>query len=45
MKHSLLILFIFSVSFSYGQQKMATNETKDEVILNGRVMNPETMLY
>src|SRR5210317_787779 len=43
MKNNLLILFIFLVSFSYGQQKTTTNETYDLVILNGRVMDPETM--
>ena len=43
MKNNLLILFIFLVSFSYGQQKTTTNETYDIVILNGRVMDPETM--
>jgi urease alpha subunit len=42
MKTSLLILFIFLVSFSYGQQKTTTNDTYDLVILNGRVMDPET---
>ncbi|MGB5205597.1 MAG: amidohydrolase family protein, partial [Eudoraea sp.] len=31
------------VSFSYGQKKTITNETYDLVILNGRVMDPETM--
>ena len=43
MKNNLLMLFIFLVSFSYGQQKTTTNETYDIVILNGRVMDPETM--
>ncbi len=43
MKNNLLILFIFLVSFSYGQQKTTTNDTYDLVILNGRVMDPETM--
>ena len=43
MKHNLLILFIFLVSFSYGQEKSTTNDTYDLVILNGRVMDPESM--
>jgi len=43
MKHNLIILFIFLASLSYGQQKTNTNETYDLVILNGRVMDPETM--
>ena len=43
MKYNLIILFIFLTSLSYGQQKTSTNETYDLVILNGRVMDPETM--
>ena len=43
MKNNLLMLFIFLVSFSYAQEKSTTNETYDLVILNGRVMDPETM--
>jgi len=43
MKNNLLILFVFLASLSYGQQKTTTNETYDLVILNGRVMDPETM--
>jgi Amidohydrolase family len=43
MKFNLTLLFIFLVSFSYSQQKTSTNETYDLVILNGRVMDPETM--
>jgi len=43
MKHNVIILFIFLASFSYGQQKASLSETYDMVILNGRVMDPETM--
>ena len=43
MKNILVILFIFLASLAYGQQKTTTNETYDIVILNGRVMDPETM--
>ncbi len=43
MKNYLIILFAFLVSFSYGQKKTISNETYDLVILNGRVMDPETM--
>ena len=43
MKNNLLILFILLVSLSYGQQKTTSNDTYDLVILNGRVMDPETM--
>ena len=37
-------MFAYLVSFSYGQKKTISNETYDLVILNGRVMDPETML-
>ncbi len=43
MKNYLIILFAFLVAFSYGQKKTITNETYDLVILNGLVMDPETM--
>ncbi len=43
MKNYLIIFFVFLASLSYGQQKTTTNETYDLVILNGRVMDPETM--
>ena len=43
MKNNLLMLFVFLVSFSNAQEKSTTNETYDLVILNGRVMDPETM--
>ncbi|WP_157472963.1 hypothetical protein [Eudoraea adriatica] len=41
MKHNFLILFVFLVSFSYGQQKRTSNVTYDLVVLNGRVMDPD----
>jgi N-acyl-D-glutamate deacylase len=43
MKKQLTFLFIFLVSFSYAQEKSTTNEIYELVILNGRVMDPETM--
>ena len=43
MKNNLILLFIFLVSFSYGQKKATTNNAYDLVILNGRVMDPETL--
>lgn len=43
MKNYVLILFIFLVSFSYGQKKNKTKAAYDLVILNGRVMDPETL--
>jgi cytosine/adenosine deaminase-related metal-dependent hydrolase len=39
----LMILFASVVSSAYGQQKTTSSETYDMVILNGRVMDPETM--
>lgn len=43
MKKLLIFLFSFLISLSYGQEKTNVNETYDVVILNGRVMDPETM--
>ncbi len=39
----MIILLSLVVSFSYGQQKTTSNDTYDLVILNGRMMDPETM--
>lgn len=43
MKKTIFALFIFLVSLSYGQEKTNVNVTYDVVILNGRVIDPETM--
>ncbi|ULQ51168.1 amidohydrolase family protein [Flavihumibacter fluvii] len=43
MRNALITVCILLISFSYGQQKTSANETYDLVILNGRVMDPETM--
>jgi len=43
MKKILIFLFSFLVSLSYGQEKTNVNVTYDVVILNGRVIDPETM--
>ena len=42
MKNKLIILLILLVSFSCDQKKDNTNESYDLVILNGRVIDPET---
>jgi N-acyl-D-glutamate deacylase len=43
MKQNLILLFALLGSLAFGQQKASTNETYDLVILNGRVMDPETI--
>jgi len=43
MKNFLIILFVFLTSFSFAQKKVVSNESFDLVILNGRVMDPETL--
>ena len=42
MKKNLIYLFILLVSLSCDQKKENSNESYDLVILNGRVMDPET---
>ncbi len=42
MKNNLIILLILLVAFSCDQKKANSNESYDLVILNGRVIDPET---
>ncbi|MGB5263782.1 MAG: hydrolase, partial [Lutimonas sp.] len=42
MKHYVILLLILLVSFSCDQKKDNSNESYDLVIVNGRVIDPET---
>lgn len=44
MKIQLVYLFSLLTCFSYGQKKAVTTQVYDLVIVNGRVMDPETMM-